>query len=183
MTRGALAFGRLQRVIIGVFLAWVAIHTVIIWQTGWSAWRLGAMGMYADTSNAYRASAVVACSEPGCRREIRDVQAFAPLKNDSIPVLRSTPGGRTPYQLVDSRPMRGQVSKAFGAFSRFPASWNARPLVRERLESPCGPYLVILYKQRVSTLRREAWVSARPFVVSLASSGGCDEDERVSVSR
>jgi hypothetical protein len=164
---------RAQHVVIGLLVAWIAVHTVIIWQTGWSAWRLGGLGMYTESGVPYRAASIVACAEPGCEQERRDVQKFAPLKNASIPLLRSTPNDKTPYELVDVESAHGRLLNALGHFERFPGTRNARALLRARLAHPCGPYLVAWYKQHVSMISRTASVAARSYVVTVPTTRGC----------
>jgi hypothetical protein len=167
----------LRRAQLGLLVAlvlWVAVHTVLVWQTGWTSWRWGGFGMYAEPTLEYRASAIVACEDESCTGERADVEFFAPGRDFDVPVLQPTPSGEAPYRLVGSEPgRRGELSVALEAFRRMPTRWHAEGLVRARLAEPCGPYLVVLYTQHVSMLTREATVDPRPFVVSLPSGTPC----------
>lgn len=182
MTKIATRMRALQRFVIGAVVVWVAIHTVLIWSTGWSAWRLGGFGMYTEGGWYFWAASIVACGEPSCDNEKDDIQAFMPVRNTSVPVLRSTPGGKAPYMLVDAAKAPRAVSKVLNSFEHFPSSWNARALLRSRLDSPCGPYLVAHYRQRLSLISKKEWVKARPYVVTMQYTGSCSGGRRVRLA-
>lgn len=160
-------------------MIWVAVHTVLIWQTGWTSWRLGGFGMYAEPSLEYRGTAIVVCKQAECLDVVSDVAFFAPLRDFDVPLLEPTPSGRARYRLIGSRPGRfGELGFAVAAFRRHPTRWHAEGLVRERLAAACGPYLVVLYTQHVSMITRKATVESRPFVVDLEA-GGCTDERRI----
>lgn len=172
----------LRRVQLGVLVAlavWVAVHTVLVWQTGWTSWRLGGFGMYAEPSLEYRGTAIVVCGQSTCLDVTSDIRHFMPLRDFEVPLLVPTPSGEARYRLVSSRPARfGELGFALADFRRMATRSHAEALVRERLSAACGPYLVVLYTQHVSMISRKATIESRPFVVDLQTTG-CTDERRV----
>lgn len=170
--RRAAVFRRAQWTLLVLLSLWVAVHTVVIWNTGWSAWRLGGLGMYTEPSGRrYWAAALVECRTAGCRSELRDAKALA-LRVESFDLLRHQPDGEYESVEIDEMDTPGDVSETLRSFYTFPSDDNARRLVRATIERPCAPYLAVRYRQRVSLISRRAYVDARPFVVS-ATEAGC----------
>lgn len=163
---------RAQWALLVLLALWVAIHTIVIWNTGWSAWRLGGLGMYSEPSGRrYWAAAIVECRSPGCRTELRAAEDLAVLiRNESLVFLRQGPEGR--YESFEDEEMDtpGDVSASLRSFTTFPSANNARRLVRASLVQRCEPYLAVRYRQRVSMFSRRAFVEARPFVVGAEES-------------
>jgi hypothetical protein len=161
------AIKRAQTTVLVVVIVWVAAHTVIVWLTGWSSWRFGGFGMYAQPYNGYRAAAVVACDEDRCPDERADIRFFMPLDDDVVPLLAPARSGRAHYVVLSSRRAAGRLEESLAVFKRTPTGGYAEGLVRARVSEPCGPYLVAHYQQHVSMLSRSASVLSRPFVVSM----------------
>ena len=164
-------FRRAQWALLVLLTLWVGVHTVVIWNTGWSAWRLGGLGMYSEPAGRrWWTAAIVECQSAGCRSELRDVQALGPRIRESFVLLRPEPGGG--YSSFEDEEMDtpGDVSATLRGFTTFPSANNARRLVRATIEQRCAPYLAIRYRQRVSLISRRAYVQARPFVVGADES-------------
>jgi hypothetical protein len=157
---------RAQRVLLVALVVWVGVHTLMVWRTGWTSWRLGGLGMYAEPSLEYRGAAVVRCRERTCAAERPEAEHFAPTDHWDVPLLAPTPAGEARYALVGTRSGRfGRLSFGLEAFRRIPTGWHAEGLVDALLAEPCGPYLVVLYTQHVSMWSRDTTVDHRSFVV------------------
>ena len=167
---------RVQQAVLVCVVVWVAVHTVLGWQLGWTPWRLGGFGMYAEPSLEYRSSAVVACDSSDCADEKLDAAYFAPTLSYGVPLLEPTPDGPSRYRLVGTQTTG--LGKSLAPFRRLPSQRRAEGLVRDRVADACGPYLVVFYKQNVSMISRQATVSPRLFVVNLPSDG-CTRERRV----
>lgn len=159
---------RAQWALLILLSLWVAVHTVIVWNTGWSAWRLGGLGMYSEPSGRrYWAAVVVECRSAGCRTELRAAPDLGLLvRNESLVFLRHEPDGSYESFEVDEDEAPGDVDETLRSFTTFPSANNARRLVRASLERQCAGHLAVRYRQRVSLVSRRAYLDARPFVVT-----------------
>lgn len=154
-----------QHALLVVLVAWVGVHTVVIGVTGWSAWRLGGMAMYAVPTRNYRAASVVACGSPECRFARERMMRAAEEAADPYvtPLLQTTRTGD--FEVVAS----GRVSprKVVRDFLTFPTAEAARTLVGSVVARPRGDYLVTHHRQRVSMPGRVASVDEMVFVVGF----------------
>ena len=161
---------RAQLALLGLLALWVAIHTVFIWSTDWSAWRLGGLGMYSQPGRRYAAAALVQCRSNGCRSELRSANVFASrIRDESLLLLHREPDG--PYEPFELEEVEtpGDVSDSLRNFLTFPGAGSARRLVRATIAQPCGSYLVVRYRQRVSMFTRRSFVESRPFAMSAST--------------
>jgi hypothetical protein len=163
------ALRRIQYALLVLLVAWVAVHTVWVWRSGWSAWRLGGMGMYAVPTRNYSAAVIVLCRGADCRSERRHAARFAGAVREAggVPVLRARPAAGD-FEVVNVDDADGEEALALRRFELFPREDSAEHfIVTMLLRAECGPYLAVHYRQRVSLIRRVATIETRAFEVTL----------------
>ena len=168
--RGSTASDRLERaarllqftLIAGLAVWTLVLHTAVIRETGYSAWRLGGFAMYAEPSQRLTAVLVVPCAAT-CDAAVAEANRVPQSPRHQLTFV-SRAG------VAEAVPLRSRRDHQLGTLMLvFPSEENARLLSVHFFPDSCSEACVVAHhRQRINLVRNAMVVDTRVFTVGDA---------------